>query len=612
MARAIVAVCRPVKRQREVMQETQVDSNQNHRQMHHCMASHHYKITGLRYALLAVATAIIATTAAATERIDPLPPEQAFVFSAASDGQTVQVVYEMPEDIYMYRERFLLTVTTPGVRLAAPRFPPAVAYDDPFFGHTEIYYHSVTIQAQVSGQGHFTLQVVSQGCDKQIGICYPPQTHLAVLEADNTGGRTGDSADAAADAAAIIAEQRLPLTMAVFFGFGLLLSLTPCVLPMLPILWGVVGGGQGRRRSAILTAAYIGGVTATYTALGIAAGLSGQLLAPFLQQPPVLIASSLIFIVLALSMFGYYDIQPPAFLRRAGRLGGGGTIVGAAAMGVLSAAVVSPCVAAPLIGALIYIGNTGDAFTGGMALLSLSLGMSVLLACAGIGGGALLPRAGEWSDTIKKLLGLMLLGMAVWVSASLLPAPVLLAAYGALLIYGGVLLGAVSPVRNGGAAKLAQAVGIAVLLWGGAMILGAAAGGRDPLAPLSHLGAARQPAAPHFESVQSVGELQQQLTAAERPLMLDFYADWCISCKEMERFTFADPEVRRRLQSVLLLRADVTDNTAAHQKLLRRFGLYGPPAIIFFSADGKLLSGVRVSGYQSADEFLRTLDAAGV
>lgn len=565
---------------------------------------------------LAVAASIAVLMAAAAERLDPLPPEQAFVFSASNNGQTVQAVYTLPKDIYVYRERFLLTTATPGIRLGTPRFPAAVSYDDPFFGPTEIYYHGVTIQAQIGGQGRFTLQVISQGCDKQVGICYPPQTHMAVLDTNNSAPlatATDNTADAAAAAAAVIAERHWLGTMAVFFGLGLLLSFTPCVLPMLPVLWGVVGGGKGGRRSIVLTAAYIGGVATTYTALGIAAGLSGRLLTSFLQQPPVLIGASLIFIALAFSMFGWYDIRPPAFLRRAGQAGNSNTAGGAVVMGALSAAVVSPCVAAPLIGALIYIGNTGDAVVGGLALLSLSLGMSVLLAFAGIGGGALLPRAGEWSNTIKKWLGLMLLGMAVWVSASLLPAPAPLFLYGALLIYGGLLLGAVKTTRHGGAAKLAKAAGIALSLWGGAMILGAAGGGSNPLSPLSHL-VANQPGqeAPHFVPVQSVAELERHLTAAKQPVMLDFYADWCVSCKEMEMFTFSDPRVQRRLRSMLLLRADVTENTAAHQKLLKRLGLYGPPAIIFFSAEGQRLNGVRVSGYQSAAEFLRTLTAAGI
>ncbi len=580
-------------------------------------------------------------------RIDPLPPEAVFAFSAESGGQEARAVFTMPEGFYLYREQFRLAVSTPGFAVEEASFSPAENYDDPFFGITDIYNNSATLSAKIRGEGRYELRVISQGCDKVLSICYPPQTHVAMLEtggaplapiaglsaAPNAAYKTAESesetksksesktksatesktapasADEAADAAAVLAENNIWQIIALFFGFGVLLSFTPCVLPMLPILLGVISGGGGRRRTGALTAAYIGGVAAAYTMLGIAAGLSGQLLAPFLQRPPVLIASSVLLAGLALSMFGLYDIRPPAFMRRAGMGGGGGRLGGAFAMGALSAAVASPCVAAPLIGALVYIGGTGDAVTGGLALLSLSLGMSVLLAAAGIGGGEILPRAGAWTNDIKQLSGALLLGAAVWVSSSLLPAAAALLLYGGLLAYCGVLLWGEG--GGGNMRRFARGLGIVALLWGGAMILGAAGGGRDPLAPLANFGGGKSAEAAQFAPVHSLPELQRELSAANRPAMLEFYADWCVSCKEMEKFTFADARVLRRLQPMLLLRADVTENNEAHQALLAEFGLYGPPAILFFGADGEIIPGVRVNGYQSADKFLQTLNAAG-
>ena len=561
--------------------------------------------------------------ATAQTRQDPLPPEQVFIFSASASNQTAEAVFSMPKDFYLYRQRILLTTATPGFQVVSADFPSGVIYEDEFFGETEIYYDGVTIAAQIDGQGEFELQVISQGCDKQLGICYPPQTHVAALVVgdnvaaaassidNNINVKSAVVADEAAAAAAVIADNNLLFIMLAFFGFGILLSFTPCVLPMIPILLGILGGGKevatgGRQRVLLLTASYIGGVTVIYTSLGVAAGLSGRLLAPFLQQPIFLIFSAFVFVALAFSMFGLYDIQAPQFIRN--RSGKGGGALGAFMLGGLSAVAVSPCVAAPLIGALIYIGNSGDAFTGGAALLSLSLGMSVLLAVAGIGGSAVLPRAGAWMNDVKQLLGALLLLAAVWVSSSLYPPAVSLMLYGGLLIFCGMLLGALSA----NAPKAARSAGIIVLLWGSAMILGAAGGGRDPLAPLSPFIADKQSPTLTFTPIQSLTELRLKTATANRPVMLEFYADWCVSCKEMEKFTFSDEQVQRRLQNMLLLRADVTADNADHRELLKRFGLYGPPAILFFDADGELISGVRVNGYQSATEFLQTLAATGV
>ena len=579
---------------------------------------------------------------AAAERIDPLPPEQAFVFSAENDGRTVYVSFAMLDDFYLYRDRILMTTDTPGFSVSQTRLPPAEIYDDPFFGKTGIYENEITLEADISGAGEFEFKIISQGCDRQLGICYPPQTHVALLQisdadsaaaaadsenlnsesendsangeklnsesendsangeklnSDSENSESKNGADEAADAARIIADKSLWAIMAAFFGFGLLLSFTPCVLPMIPILLGVIGGDKSGRAAIAKTAAYIGGVVISYTALGIAAGLSGQLLAPYLQHPAALAIAAGALFALALSMFGLYDIRIPALQKTGG---------GAFMAGVLSAAIVSPCVAAPLIGALIYIGNTGDALVGGAALFSLSLGMSALLAVAGIGGANIIPRAGAWTGDIKLILGALLCGAAVWVSSPLLPPVLILVLYGGLIVFCGAILW-------GGGLRGLRAAAIVLLLWGGAMIVGAAGGGQDPLSPLSVFHSATQKSrAASFLPVRSADELQKAVSSSSRPAMLEFYADWCVSCKEMEAWTFTDSRVRAQMEKMLLLRADVTANNENDRELLEKFGLYGPPAILFFAPGGELVSGVRVNGYQSANAFLQTLRAAGI
>ena len=555
-----------------------------------------------------LAVILIAASGIAETRTEVLPPDEVFLFHADNDGQTVRAVFEISDDYYLYEDRFVITSETSGFEVYDLRFPPSEEFDDPLFGTVGIYYHGVTLYAQVEGEGEFELKVISQGCDKLLGICYPPQTHAVWMDTGSSGASIGDLPDKAAstssgsvetisgeaaEATTIITERSLLAVMAAFFGFGLLLSFTPCVLPMVPILLAVTAGEGGRQRRLMRVASYIAGVAVTYTALGVIAGLSGKLLAPFLQQPPVLWATAVIFVGLSLSMFGFYDLRPPAFMRK--QMGSG-----AFAMGALSAAVVSPCVAAPLVGALAYIGTTGDALTGGAALLSLSLGMSVLLAVAGVGGGHILPRAGEWTNDIKQILGVLLLGAAVWVVSSLLPAAAGLFLYGALAVYAGVIL--YSGVRA------AKAAGVVALLWGAAMIVGAAGGGRDPLSPLSHFAGGRvQQEALVFTPTNSPESLSRALSDSPRPVMLEFYADWCVSCKEMERWTFTDARVQERLRQMTLLRADVTSDDEDARALLEEFNLYGPPAMLFFEPGGRLLP-LQVHGYQSSDKFLETLD----
>jgi thiol:disulfide interchange protein DsbD len=414
----------------------------------------------------------------------------------------------------------------------------------------------------------------------------------------------------------------------VFLVAGVLLSLTPCVLPMLPILSSIIVG-QGvpvsRWRGFALAASYSLGMALVYTALGVAAGLAGVGLAAALQNPWVLGAFALGLAALALSMFGVYELQLPAAF--SGRMASAsqrlpaGRFISVFVMGGLSALIVSPCVAAPLAGALVYLSQTGNVLLGGSALFSLAAGMSVPLLLVGASAGAVLPRAGAWMNEIKRLFGLLLLGVALWTVQSILPAALTLALWGALLISAAVMLVSQTHGHQHGrwARSLWRRCAAAVIAVVGMLqLVGAASGGSDPMQPLAHLSARHavdggpSSGALQFGALRSVAELDAALRSAGRPVMLDFYADWCVSCKEMERFTFTDPAVQRKLRGAVLLRADVTANNADDRALLKRFGLFGPPGTIFFDASGHEVADARIVGYQNSVQFLKTLEAAGL
>ena len=421
---------------------------------------------------------------------------------------------------------------------------------------------------------------------------------------------------------------RLALIVPLFFVAGLLLSLTPCVLPMVPILSSIiVGQGQQvtRWRGFTLALAYALGMALLYTALGVAAGLLGEGLAAWLQKPWVLASFAALLVLLSLSMFGLYELQLPSALRDGlsskGDRMSGGRYAGVFAMGGISALVVSPCVAAPLAAALLHISQTGDAVLGGVALFTLAIGMSMPLLLVGASAGALLPRAGAWMEQVKHVFGLLLIAVAIYTVQPVLPALVAMACWGVLLIVGGATLGAFEPAAAGahvGIARTVKGLGLVLALLGVLQFVGIASGGRDPAQPLARLAragagdAVAASAGPRFERVTSVAELDQRLQSAGRPVMLDFYADWCVSCKEMEAQTFVDPAVRAKLDKALLLRADVTANSEADRALLKRFHLFGPPGIILFDAQGRELETARVVGFQDAPRFATSLSAAGL
>jgi thiol:disulfide interchange protein DsbD len=571
--------------------------------------------------LLMLVVTLSTTVAHAAE--DYLPPEQAFQLSGRMvDAGTVELSYRIADGYYMYRDRFHFSAE--GATLGEPQFPPGKRkYDDNFQKEVETYHQSVTARMPVSGAvDGFTVVAVSQGCADK-GLCYPPMTLKLTMSPQATGQSVSAGGGEVMQAtggsdidgiAAVLKSGKLWSILSLFFVLGIGLSFTPCVLPMLPILSSIIvgqqTGGGGRARSFLMSVAYSLGMALVYTALGVAAGMLGEGLSAYLQNPWMLAGFALLMAVLALSMFDVYTLQVPASVQsRLSSVSGNGSgkWLGVFLMGAISALIVGPCVAAPLAGALLYISQSGNVVLGGSALFAMAAGMSVPLLLIGASAGALLPRAGAWMDAVKRFFGVLMLGTALWMVSPLIPAWWQVAGWAALGIgYGSFLLWT-RPAR-----WMARAFGLVVVTLGLLQLVSAATGGRDPLAPLSHLrGQSVATGVTEFVRIRSSAELdaalQQNAAGERRPVMLDFYADWCVSCKEMERFTFTDPRVKERFSQMLLLQIDVTANNADDRAMLKRFNLFGPPGIMFFDADGRELAPRRVIGYQDADKFISTL-----
>ena len=567
-----------------------------------------------------------------------LEPDQAFRFAARlKEVRAIEVNFQIAPGYYMYRDRFQFKLAPAGAEPGAPQLPAGRKHRDEFFGEVETYRGNLSIllpfELADANLPAIRLTVVSQGC-ADIGVCYVPHEQRAELRLASlaTGTTRSDAApgvfswlDPAADDVRVarVFEGGFWLILASFFGFGLALSFTPCVLPMVPILSSVIVGAGGpvtRSRGLLLAAVYVLGVAITYAVAGVAAGLSGAMLSVALQNPWVLGAFALVFVALALAMFGFYELQLPVALQQrladaSNRFHGGHT-VGAFVMGVLSALILGPCVAAPLAGALLYIGQSRDVVLGGSALFAMALGMGVPLLAVGASAGALMPKAGPWMETVKRAFGTLLLGMAIYVVSPFLPVSVQMLAWAALLIVTAIYLRAIDPLPAAahGFRRFSKGVGIIALIAGLAYLVGALSGGRDILQPLSGLrsaGSGSTAAETPFERIASTAQLDDRIRAAAgRTVMLDFYADWCVSCKEMERYTFSDERVRARFRDMVLLQADVTANSAEDAALLRRFRLFGPPGIVFFDRDGREIQGLRVIGFQPAERFVAVLDQA--
>ncbi|MCW5618514.1 MAG: protein-disulfide reductase DsbD [Nitrosomonas sp.] len=597
-----------------------------------------------------------------------LPPDEAFKISIdVRDANTLIAKFTPAKNYYLYRDKIAFEPHDSGTFIEKITLPKGKMKEDLTFGYVEVYYEPfqaiIALKREVPApEQPLTLAATYQGCNEPVGVCYAPikkdvNLTLPALKAIDAVANAVSSPAAAApyDAAADLFQlpsQRTPvieteaykidrmfdtgnywLILSGFFGIGLLLAFTPCVFPMFPILSGIIarkGKYLTKKHGFILALAYVLGMAITYAIAGVAAGLSGAMLSAALQNAWVLGTFALIFVVLSLSMFGFYDLQIPGSIQsklseEAGHLKGG-QLTGVFGMGALSALIVGPCVAAPLAGALLYISQTRDVILGGSALFVMALGMGVPLLLLGTSAGALLPKAGPWMEAIKQFFGVLLLAVAIWLISPVINEVVHMLLWATLLIISAIYLHAIDPLpeRASGYLKFLKGVGVIALLVGVALLIGVLSGSRDVLQPLSTFNIAASDTssgggmayntAGHipFERVRTIAELDGRINQAinnNQYVMVDFYADWCISCKEMERFTLSDDKVKARLKDVVLLQIDVTHGTIDDMALLKRFNLFGPPGILFIDRQGNEIPDIRVIGFLNKTDFLTVLNA---
>ncbi|KXJ46956.1 MAG: cytochrome C biogenesis protein [Cycloclasticus sp. Phe_18] len=563
-----------------------------------------------------------------------LEPDDAFNFFAeVNNDQQLVLNWRIAKGYYLYQEKIAATVIQPNtISVGTISFPEGKHKTDEIFGETIVYYNDVTLTVPfatpLKQATDITIDVSFQGC-ADIGVCYPPMNKQVTLSFQPTKG----SIPPTTSANNTISEQdqianslfsnTVWITCLTFLGFGVLLSFTPCVFPMIPILSGIIiGHGKDltTRKAFYLSFSYVFASALTYAGFGILAGLFGSNLQATFQNPWILSFFSGLFVLLALSMFGLYQIQLPTTIQsklsQLSQHQKHGSLWGSAIMGVLSTLIVGPCVAAPLAGVLIYIGQTGDAILGGFALFSLGIGMGIPLLIIGVSAGKLLPKAGHWMEPIKYFFGVMLLAVAIWLVERILPASIILVLWSGLLIVSAIYLKAVErlPENANGWHKLSKGIGAILLIYGIILMVGAASGGSNPLKPLANFSTNQKHTVQQhplsFKKIKNSADLNSalQLAAQNKQFaMLDFYADWCVSCKEMEAFTFTDSSVQGALKNVMLLQADVTQNDNEDRLLLNKFSLIGPPAILFFDTNSAELKQNRVIGYMGPNDFLTRL-----
>jgi len=567
-----------------------------------------------------------------------LEPDQAFQFSMdISDPNTLVAYWQIAPDHYMYRGKISFDLPEgQTVQLGQVNLPAGEKKNDEFFGEIEVYHDHVTARIPLirTSLEPTALKLIAtyQGCAEKTGICYPPikKTLDFSLPLATSLVASAEAASAAPQAEVVSEQDQIAaslksgntlLIILTFFGFGLLLAFTPCVFPMIPILSSIIIG-QGEqittRKAFFMSLTYVLAMALTYTVAGVVAGLVGENLQAAFQNPWVLGSFAAVFVALSFSMFGFYELQMPSSLQsRLTEISNrqqGGTLAGVAIMGFLSALIVGPCVAAPLAGALIYIGQTGDAVLGGSALFALSLGMGAPLIAIGTSAGKLLPRAGGWMDTIKAVFGVMLLAVAIWMLERVIPPAITMLLWALLLIASAVYMKALDSLApdSSGWQKLWKGIGVVLLVLGSLELIGAAAGGRDYLQPLKGIqlgGGSAASSEQHlvFKRIKSVEDLEAELADAGnqgKMVMFDFYADWCVYCKDYEKYVFTDPRVQQALSKVVLLQADVTANDAQDKALLKHVNVTAPPAILFFDKHGTEMRGYRLVGSMNADEFL--------
>jgi thiol:disulfide interchange protein DsbD len=569
------------------------------------------------------------------------PPEEVFFPDLfAVDGNTVEVGFRVKPGFYLYKHRISATSLSPNAQAGQLDLPKGKLKFDEFFGESEVYYDEVigrlAIARATPEAMNLELEVAYQGCADG-GLCYLPQTAVLSVKLPEATTVSDLSRTAPPDQhvseqarlARIITESSLWVAAGVFFLAGLGLAFTPCVLPMVPILSGIIAGegdDVSPSRGFTLAFSYVMGMAIVYTGAGVAAAAAGMQLQATFNQPWILILISLLFVALALGMFGVYDLQMPSSIQTRLAAASGrqksGTMIGAFIMGALSALVVTACVAPALIAALTVMAQSGDMLRGGTALFAMSMGMGAPLLVVGAAQGKFLPKAGPWMVAIKGAFGFMMLGLAIWMLSRILPGVVTLALWAVLTFMAGVFMGGLTSLgpEASPAQKMGKGFGFLAMIWGVMMLFGSLTGGSNPLQPLATVSfgnVGNASVAAHdelpFQRIKTVADLDREIAAANaagKTAMLDFYADWCVSCKEMEAFTFTDESVQAALANTVWLQADVTANDAEDKALLDRFGVFGPPTIIFFGEDGQQRQGYEVVGYMKADAFAEHVNKA--
>ncbi|MDQ7043708.1 MAG: protein-disulfide reductase DsbD [Sulfurimonas sp.] len=566
---------------------------------------------------------------------DFLMSDEAFHASAKIEQNRLAVTIDLAEDIYLYKEKIKVSLRGDDFVLSEIVYPQSVKHDD-----VEVYENSIVLTAEISKKvpnvKEIKVFVEYQGCSSK-GLCYEPLSSLFTLKVDPTQlasatlktqtKKNAPEVTKATETDTItdtFKSGNISLILLTFFGFGLLLALTPCVFPMIPILSSIIvsqGENMNAKKGFLLSLVYVLAMSVAYTMAGVLAGVFGSNIQASLQNPWVLSIFSAIFVILAISMFGFFEIGLPSSIQSrlsntSSKAGDKGGYAGVAIMGFLSALIVGPCVAPPLAGALVYIGQTGDALLGGMALFVMSLGMGAPLLLIGIGAGKYMPRPGGWMSIVSKVFGVIMLAIAIWMISRIVSESVVMFLWAGLFIISSVYLGAFESLgdkRSWNA--LIKGLGLLLFMLGVSLFLGLVSGATNPMSPLEKftsrnvtLSSATTTQANKFIKIHSIKELDTLLAQNRgKKIILDFYADWCVACKEFEHNTFSDEAVKSALGSYVLIQADVTANSAEEKALSKKYGVFGPPAIIFFDEESREIKSKKIVGYKSPEEFLKFL-----
>ncbi|MFK8011781.1 MAG: protein-disulfide reductase DsbD [Marinicellaceae bacterium] len=549
-----------------------------------------------------------------------LPEDQAFLFETiAMDDTTLSARFTMEDNIYLYKDKVEIISLTDGISIGELSFPESVTKDDPHFGVVEVFFDLIEVSIPITrtpGSGNkLEIEAMFQGCVDE-GICYPPSSRLITIdlpELTTTSSNPNDSQSSNNLSEQDTIQQDIEknswwMTILKFFGFGLLLALTPCVFPMIPILSGLIMG-QGditRSRAFKLSLVYVLAMALAYTIAGVIAGMLGANIQAALQKPWIIITFSMVFVALAMSMFGYYELQLPASwqnkLSNLSNKQKSGSYIGVGIMGFLSAIIVGPCVAPPLAGAVLYISNTGDPVVGGFALFAMSMGMGVPLLLIGASAGKWMPQSGGWMNVVKAFFGIALLAMAIWFLSRIIPGPITLALFGILALLSSILWFKYA-MKNGVKGKMIGVFFVFKLILiaiGVVQIIGAIRGNSDFMHPLTKYET-------HFVKIKSYEDLEKAILETDKPVLLDFYADWCVDCIRMERASYSKLPVQKELERFLVLKADVTDQDEIDKELMKKFKIVGPPATLFFDQNNQLIKQSSFFGFKGPEDFIEHL-----